>query len=80
MLIFVISFIVHFTLGALVLDALEGDEGAQELIICLLAGVVIFYLFLPTHLQDLSLLFEDFETWLSYFKTWWSSIDNYQNM
>ena len=80
MLIFLISFVVHFVLYALVSDALEGDEEAQGLILCLLAGVVTFYLFLPTHLQDLSLLFEDFETWLSYFKTWWSNIDNYQNM
>ena len=80
MFTFVISFMVYFTLCSLLQDALEGDEETQGLLMLILVGITMFYLCMPTHLQDLSLLFEDFETWSSYFKTWWSSLDNYQNM
>ena len=75
----VMIFIVSFTLNSVVQDAFEGDEEAQTILMSLF-GIVVFYLYMPTHLQDLSLLFEDFETWSSYFETWWSSLDNYQNM
>ena len=76
----VMIFIVSFTLNSVVQDAFEGDEEAQTILMSLFVGIVVFYLYMPTHLQDLSLLFEDFETWSSYFETWWSSLDNYQNM